>query len=38
MGLDSVVQGGGGDGMERGWKWYNLVGWVGFRITKKVSY
>ena len=26
------------DGMERVWMSYNKVGWVGFRITIKVSY
>ena len=26
------------DGMERSWIWYNKVGWVGFKITIKVSY
>ena len=26
------------DGLERGWMWYNKVGWVRFRITIKVSY
>ena len=26
------------DGMERGWMWYNKMGWVGFRITIKGSY